>query len=65
MYIQFTGDTTGTSTTTISNMSFVSAPVLATISNAPVNNKGVLVTDERFVFALGSGGNPRKIALVR
>lgn len=62
MYIQFTGDTFGTSTTTISNMSFVSAPVLTAVTNAPVNNKGVLVTDERFVFALGSGGNPRKIA---
>ena len=62
MHIRFNGDTFGSNTTTISNMSFVSAPVLTAVTNAPVNNKGVLVTDERFVFALGSGGNPRKIA---
>jgi len=31
------------------------------LTNAPVNNKFVLVTEERFVFALASGGNPRKI----
>lgn len=34
----------------------------AVISNAPVNNKGLMVTEERFLFALASGGNPRKIA---
>ena len=32
------------------------------VSNAPVNNKGLVVTEERFVFALGAGGNPRKVA---
>ena len=32
------------------------------VSNAPVSNKGLVVTEERFVFALGAGGNPRKIA---
>jgi len=32
------------------------------VSNAPVSNKGIVVTEERFVFALGAGGNPRKIA---
>ncbi|WP_304189099.1 hypothetical protein [Lentibacter algarum] len=33
----------------------------AAISNAPTSNLGVVVTDERFVFALGAGGNPRHI----
>jgi hypothetical protein len=33
----------------------------AVISNAPVNNKSLIVTEERFVFALGAGGNPRKV----
>ena len=33
----------------------------APIANAPVNNKGLVVTDERFLFALGAGGNPRKV----
>ena len=32
------------------------------IENAPINNKAIIVTEERFVFALASGGNPRKIA---
>ena len=31
------------------------------LSGAPVDNKSMLVTEERFVFALGAGGNPRKI----
>lgn len=34
----------------------------AVLSNAPINNKGIVVTDERFLFALGAGGNPRKVA---
>ena len=62
MKIFFNGDSFGSNTTTIANMSFVSAPVLTPVTNAPINNTGCLVTDERFVFALGSGGNPRKIA---
>ena len=38
-------------------------PTLATaVTNAPIDNRGVFVTEERFVFALGSGGNPRVIA---
>ena len=32
------------------------------LTNAPVANKSMLVTEERFVFALGAGGNPRKVA---
>jgi len=31
------------------------------ITNAPTNNQGVLVTEERFLVALGAGGNPRKL----
>lgn len=31
------------------------------IPNSPVNNKGVVVTPERFVVALGAGGNDRRI----
>lgn len=34
----------------------------AAISNAPVANSSLIVTEERFIFALGSGGNPRKIS---
>ncbi len=32
------------------------------LTNAPTDNKAVLVTAERFVFALGAGGNARKVA---
>ena len=31
------------------------------ITNAPINNLGLLVTEERFLFALGAGGDPRKV----
>ena len=33
----------------------------AVIANAPIDNAAMLVTDERFIFALGAGGNPRKV----
>lgn len=33
----------------------------AALANAPINNLGTLVTEERFIFALGAGGNPRKV----
>lgn len=31
------------------------------ISGAPTSCLGLMVTDERFLFALGAGGNPRKV----
>ena len=37
-------------------------PVAEPVDNAPTDNLGVHVTEERFIFALGSGGNPRKVA---
>lgn len=33
----------------------------AVIANSPSNNLGLVVTEERFIFALGAGGNPRKV----
>ena len=33
----------------------------AALANAPVDNTAMMVTEERFVFALGAGGNPRKV----
>jgi hypothetical protein len=32
------------------------------IANAPIDNAGIVVTEDRFLFALGAGGDPRKIA---
>ena len=34
----------------------------AQISNSPVSCSGLVVTEERFIFALGAGGNPRNVA---
>jgi hypothetical protein len=31
------------------------------IANAPINNLGLVVTEERFLVALGAGGNPRLV----
>jgi len=33
----------------------------AAMTNAPTSCAGLVVTQERFVFALGAGGNPRKV----
>jgi hypothetical protein len=33
----------------------------AAIANAPTENLSLVVTEERFLFALGAGGNPRKV----
>jgi len=32
------------------------------VDNAPINNLGVHVTEERFIFALGSSNNPKQIS---
>ena len=33
----------------------------AVVTNAPTNNQSIVVTAERFLFALGAGGNVRKV----
>lgn len=38
-----------------------SSSVAAPVSNAPTNNLGLVVTEERFIFLLGAGGDPRKV----
>lgn len=37
-------------------------PVTATAGTTPIDNKGVIVTDERFVMLLQAGGNRRRVA---
>lgn len=37
------------------------AVVAAIIANAPTSNRSIIVTEERFLFALGASGNPRLI----
>ena len=38
-----------------------SSSVAAGVAGAPTSNLGLVVTEERFVFCLGAGGNPRKV----
>jgi hypothetical protein len=33
----------------------------AVVANAPTNNRAIMVTEERFLFALGASGNPRLV----
>ena len=42
-------------------LGFATPTLAAVITNAPVSNTAILVTAERFLFALGAGGNPRKV----
>lgn len=43
-------------------MTATAVPVVATAGTTPINNRGVIVTDERFVFLLQAGGNKKRIA---
>jgi hypothetical protein len=42
-------------------LGFTTPTLAAAITNAPTSNKALLVTQERILFALGAGGNPRKV----
>ena len=42
-------------------LGFSSPTLAAAIANAPTGNAALLVTQERILFALGAGGNPRKV----
>jgi hypothetical protein len=46
----------------VDGISLKNVPTAKLLSNAPVNNESLVVTSERFLFALGAGGNPRKVA---
>ena len=57
----FAGTGTAAYRDKIDNVSNKSAPAALQISNAPINCSGLVVTEERFLFALAAGGNPRKV----
>jgi hypothetical protein len=42
-------------------LGFATPTIAAAIANAPEDNSALLVTAERILFALGAGGNPRKV----
>lgn len=46
----------------IDEISVKQKTVAEPLSSAPINNKGVVVTEERFIFALGSNGNSRRVS---
>ena len=59
--IRFIRNTTGSDAFNIDNVSIKETPQSEVITNAPTNNFGLVVTEERFLFALGAGGNPRLV----
>jgi len=54
-------DSASTDDFTIDNIVMKKKPVAQVIANAPTSNLGLIVTEERFLVALGAGGNPRKV----
>ncbi len=46
----------------IDNILLMKKTVAEPLLNAPLNNKGVVVTEERFIFALGSDINSRRVS---
>ena len=45
----------------VDNITLKKKTVAEPIQNAPINNKAHVVTEERFLFALGAGGNSRLV----
>ena len=45
----------------VDTVSLKTVTVATPLSNAPDNNLGVFVTEERFIFALGAAGNPKRV----
>lgn len=43
------------------DLGFSTPDLAAAVANAPINNQSLLVTGERFLFALGASGNQRKV----
>ena len=54
-------DSASTDDFTVDNIVMKKKPVAQVIANAPTSNLGLVVTEERFLVALGAGGNPRKV----
>jgi hypothetical protein len=45
----------------IDNISLKQFGIASALANAPIGNLGLVVTEERILFALGAGNNPRKV----
>lgn len=54
-------DEAATDSFTVDSVVLKKQPIAVQITNSPVENLGLVVTEERFIVALGAGGNPRKV----
>ena len=59
--IRFKTNQTGGNDYWVDDVSLTEIKTLDLIANAPVSNSGIIVTEERFLFCLAAGGNPRLI----
>ena len=60
--LEFIPNAYNTSDFELDGVSLKHYPVAEVVDNAPEDNLGVIVTEERFIFALGADGNSRKVA---
>ncbi len=54
-------NTAGTNATGVATPEPAPSSVMTEVENAPRNNIGVIVTDERYIMLLGADGNPRRV----
>ena len=59
--LKFEPATGAASAFTVDNVTVNKVPTVRLVANAPVNNSGIVVTEDRFLFALGAGGDPRRV----
>lgn len=59
--IRFKSNQVGGNDYFVDNVSLKPMPMAQAISNSPTGNLGIIVTEERFLFCLGAGGDPRTI----
>ena len=59
--IEFVPNAYNTPNFHLDNVSLKNVPTANLLTNAPTQNKSIVVTEERFLFCLGAGGNPRKV----
>jgi len=59
--IRFKSNQSGGNDYYVDNVSIQALPMAQVISNAPTGNSGLIVTEERFLFCLAAGGDPRLI----
>jgi hypothetical protein len=59
--IRFRSNQVGGNNYWVDNVSIQALPMAQVVSGAPTDNLGLIVTEERFLFCLGGGGDPRTV----